>query len=451
MGLYFCRVALILLVFHAVKRSRLQDTPITPVYAEVFQCSTPTNMEERRLPVVLEVENVCETSAVSLCLEFSGSNYLIRTIYPNDIEVIPAVMEDCWVFRAGTCRDGILQQYSMEGSRKIIVGCTSVSTDAFYIPLPFSTSIDCTLTTVPPLSAVYAATSQYLPLEVRPMIDSQFQDDGEANPLTTVSTDQLLSTTYTHAVMLARHGVRINKTMELFLHSRALINYIRRCNPFLVGRELALPQSYLAFYGSATAALVANATASATWISDVPSLTQAGIDTLQLMRTAAISVEEAQPFPDDLWPPASLVTVPSSGSGNVVSIRTESRTSISMRANQLAAKLNTTGRVTATEGQNYCDSLQSGHWRFRRITRSNESLSAVDCCSRGCFSLEESSTMVAFAFTDTFKENCCYVCNLANLCSDSVKPNLIAVRNMAEIHSPTDSNTTVTAPIRVTI
>lgn len=409
-------------------------------------------MEERRLPVVLEVENVCETSAVSLCLEFSGSNYLIRTIYPRDIEVIPAVMEDCWVFRAGTCRDGILQQHSMMGNRKIIVGCTALSTQAFYVPLPLSTSIDCTLTVVPPLSAVYAATFQYLPLETRPLIDAQRQIDDEADPLAITSSDEVLSMLYTHAVLLARHGVHINKTMELFIHARALITYIHRCHPFLLGRNLALPRSYLAVYGSAIAAFIANATASANWLDDIPHLTQAGLDTLELMRTAAIAVDTAEPFPDDLWPPASLVTVPSSSDGSVVVIRTKSQSTVSVKTKSSADKLNTSRQVTVTEGQNFCDNLHpGGHWRFHRITRSNESLSAVDCCSRGCFTLEECSTTVAFAFTATFKENCCYVCNLANMCSDTAKPNLIAVRNMAEIHSPTDSNITVAAPIRVTI
>lgn len=449
------RTAIIVLLLHMVLFER--KTYPNLVYAETFQCTTPTSIEEKRLPAVLEVENVCQNSHVSLCLEYSGSNYLIRSIPPGGIEAIPTVLNDCWIYRAETCEGPILQQHSILGNRKVTVGCSALDSSAFYASLPHMTSIDCSLTVVPAIATAYEAALQYLPSNLSSLIDSQRQQTDIDNPIISVLRDDFLNNMYTHGVWLARHGVQLNQSMEFFLHARALLHYTQRCHSYMVGKMFSLPRSYFAVYGSTTASIIAKAKRNGSWIEGELPLSSAQQETLNVVSAGAVSIDESEPFPYSLFPPAGIITHTPNASDYVV-LR-----SVTRQATSPKGKGNGNGstngsrevrvglaRQTVSEGQSYCDRL-SANWKYFRVTKSSEHFTAADCCSTGCFSLEESSTTIALAFTSTFTENCCYVCNLANLCSDNVKPTLKALQIMSEIHAPPESDMDLAPPIRITI
>lgn len=412
--------------------------PLPCSSGEVFKCSTPSSLKQR-LPAILEIENICTSNNIVICLEFARSNYLIRSIKPSFVQTIPTVLHDCWIFRANSCNGEILLQHSVEGTRKISVGCSSLDTAAYNLLLPKSVSLDCTLTTVPRLVDAFNAALSYLtPADVPNISPATFITLHK--PVQLLHRNDFLSVVYGISVILARHGVGLTPALSIFRHARALIWFLERCQAHLVGASLTLPESYLAVYGAAVASLQAAALANGTWKTEVSGLSPAQWKQLEALQKSAANLDVSEPSLDSVHPPSALVQ----SSARVLVLPTVTPVPVG-RALQVGAV-----RVSQHEGQKFCDKGGNGQWLFWRLSRSESPISKIDCCSQGCLLFGQISGGASFS-TQAFAANCCLMCNWAIGCNNKISAHTKAVLEMAEIQTPASSITELSSPVRVMV
>lgn len=418
-------------------------------HAHAFQCKTATGLS-RRLPAILEVENTCATQQLALCLEYAASNFLSRSVKPSTVETMSTALHDCWILRASDCQGPILLQHHVTGTRKLSIGCAAVDPDTYALLHKRTVSLQCTMTVVPSLRDAFNAALQYLAPADVPAIDARTYA-SIYEPITTLSRTDLLSSVYALSVMLARHGVHVDTALVLFEHAQALVEYMERCHPHLIGSSISLPQAYLAVYGTTVARMQAAAIDANTWIVTIPPLTasqKVELSGLQTLATTGLPLAAVKPPESLLQHRTSRMLVMPTKMPTPIKSASPSRSPSAKRMSSLSIPAVRT--ISQEEGQAFCDTDGVNKWKFWRLTRSDSGVKRIDCCSLGCLLFYEVSTGMSFS-KQSFSANCCLMCNWGVGCTQKLTSHSRAILEMAEIQKPTLSVSHSSRAIRVII
>lgn len=403
--------------------------------AIAFTCETPTSLSVNRLPAILEVENLCQTHRITMCLEYGGSDYLILNVPPGELVTIPTRLEDCWIFRATDCSGEILMEHSVTGTRKLATGCNHQETADMSIQLSQSVPLFCALTQPPLLDDVFISSKEHLPTNVRDLLDQTHFSDLQM-PTQHVNELTLLNALYTTCFELARHRVKVHDVIRVFRHFRGLLWHTRKCHPQLVGSLTAIPVSYIGIYGVAFAHLRAKSSASGAWIENPPALTTAQQQSFEKMRDDAVGYPVWKDLPESLYPGANQGIPPP--------FVPAQRMAIISAVEQQIRLLNTSSR--SVSGQPYCDQDPGQKWTYFKITAASEPNNPANCCARGCLAFPA----VGSFSVKSFQINCCMRCNWGG-CSTAITSATRVVLDRAEVQMPTESVTTMREARRVTL
>lgn len=391
-------------------------------------CILQTNTTHQTNPAIIYVSNQCATTNITMCLEYQGAFHPIRYITPGKSVLLSSQFQDCWAFRAQSCSGTELFQHSVYGSHKFILGCTVHDIDIQRIGIQQDIPIDCTLTTVPLLTDLYAAMKQQFRQNQQNSMGIKFlkvlDNMDISQPLTIVDRKQFLTTIYAHAVSLARHGVDIHDSLIILQHARALILHTERCKPYLVGSHIALPSSYIALYGIMTGMIRARAVQNNIWVSTVAMLTEQQENLLiALQDMVAGTTFTAGKLPQNLIPPTELLDIYSSNTTRMVKTVTIKQI---LSVGHTAVKME-------QQGVEYC-AQYGDNWIFWREDKSTEEdFIETDCCHDVCMIMKSISSVSAFVKLST--SNCCVCCNKGWCIFEEIKqhPYLQAIFQAAEI------------------